>query len=405
VTPGILGRIKAAIGLTGSEAADGRPRVSPDSVDGLAATLGLANEQGWKVRIEGARTWMPADLPADLAVSTERLSRILSVAPSDLVAAVQGGATRRAVAERLGADRTWVAIDPPGSPDRTLGSILATGTAGAVRHRFGPLRDQVLGTTVVTGDGRVVRAGGVVVKNVAGFDLSKLQIGGFGAFGVIAEANLRLRALPPARRTLLAIGELDPLANAARALVEAGIDAVTVELVSAAPAGSSAWWLLLEIAGTEEGVLAEAERARQIGADLAWEVLSGPAATAFQSAIANAALEGPVTIRLGVLPQSIPEVADLVVERLGPGRQSASAGRGGLRWTGHPLREALIALRRQLATREIPVTVERAPWSFRAATGHFGGYREGVRPLSGRVRAVFDPSGLLVAPLEGPGDA
>lgn len=404
MTPGILGRIKA-LGLGGSEAPDGRPRVSPDSVDGLAAVLGLANEQGWKVRIEGARTWMPADAPADLAVSTERLDRIVSVAPSDLVAAVQGGATRRAVAERLAAHRTWVAIDAPGSPDRTLGSILATGTTGAVRHRFGPLRDQVLGTTVVTGDGRIVRAGGVVVKNVAGFDLSKVQIGGFGAFGVIAETNLRLRALPAGRRTLLAIGDLDLLANAARALVEAGVDAVTVELVSPATTGSASWRLLVEIAGTEEGVLAEAERARRIGADLVWEVLSGPAGAAFQSAIAEAALDGPVTIRLGVLPQSIPEVADLMVERLGPGRQSASAGRGGLRWTGHPPPEALIALRHQLAAREIPVTVERAPWSFRAKTGHFGAFREGVRPLSDRVRAVFDPTGLLMAPLEGPGDA
>ena len=405
MTPGILGRIKATLGLTGSEGPDGRPRISPDSIDGLAAALGLANEQGWRVRIEGARTWMPADAPADLALSTERLNRILSVAPSDLVASVQGGATRRAVAERLAAHRTWVAIDPPGSPDRTLGSILATGTAGAVRHRFGPLRDQVLGTTVVTGDGRIVRAGGIVVKNVAGFDLSKIQIGGFGAFGIIAETNLRLRALPAAHRTLLAIGDLDPLANAARALVDAGIDAVTVELVSPAATGSLGWWLLVDIAGTEEGVLAEAERARRVGADLVFEVLSGPAAAAFQSAIAEAALDGPVTIRLGVLPQSIPEVADLVVERLGPGRLSASAGRGGLRWTGHPAAGMLITLRHQLAAREIPVTVERAPWSFRAKTGHFGAFREGVRPLSDRVRAVFDPTGILMAPLDVPGHA
>ena len=401
MTPGILGRIKAALGLTGSEGPDGRPRVSPDSLDGLAAALGLSNEEGWKVRIEGARTWMPADAPADVAVSTERLNRILSVAPADLIAAVQGGAGLRAVAERLAADRTWVALDPPGLPDRTLGSVLATGTAGAVRHRFGPIRDQVLGTTVVTGDGRIVRAGGVVVKNVAGFDLSKVQIGGFGAFGVIAETNLRLRALPAARQTMLAIGELDPLANAARALVDAGIDAVTLELVSPGPPGSLGWWLLMVIAGTEEGVRAEAERARRVAADLSWEVLSGPAGTAFQSAAAEAALDGPVTIRLGVLPQSIPEVADLLADRLGPGRLSASAGRGGLRWTGHPSADALITLRRELATREIPVTVERGPWSVRAKTGHFGAFREGVRPLSDRVRAVFDPAGRLMTPIEG----
>ena len=224
MTPGILGRLRSALGPAVSEDRDGRPRVTPDSIDGLAAVLGLASDEHWMVRVEGGRTWMPADAPADLAVSTERLDRITSVAPADLVATVQAGATIRAVGGRLAGHRTWLAIDPPGSPDRTLGSVLATATAGGLRHRFGPVRDQVLGTTVVTGDGRVVRAGGIVVKNVAGFDLSKVQIGGFGAFGVIAEANVRLRALPRAQRTLLATGDLDPLANAAQVLINAGID-------------------------------------------------------------------------------------------------------------------------------------------------------------------------------------
>ena len=255
MTPGILGRLKSTLGPIVSEGRDGRPRVAPDSIDGLATALGLASEENWRVRIEGGRTWMPDDAPADLAVSTECLNRIASVAPSDLVATVQAGATIRAVSERLAVHRTWLAIDPPGSPDRTLGSVLATGTAGGVWHRFGPVRDQVLGTTVVTGDGRVVRAGGIVVKNVAGFDLSKIQIGGFGAFGIIAEANIRLRALPAARRTLLATGELDGLANAAAALVTASIDAMTIELVSPATTGATGWRLVVEIIGDRKSVV------------------------------------------------------------------------------------------------------------------------------------------------------
>ena len=405
MTPGILGRLKSTLGPGVSEGRDGRPRVAPDSIDGLAAALGLASEENWRVRIEGGRTWMPDDAPADLAVSTECLNRIASVAPSDLVATVQAGATIRAVSERLAVHRTWLAIDPPGSPDRTLGSVLATGTAGGVRHRFGPVRDQVLGTTVVTGDGRVVRAGGIVVKNVAGFDLSKIQIGGFGAFGIIAEANVRLRALPAARRTLLATGDLDAVANAAAALVTASIDAITIELVSPAATGATGWRLVVEIIGTDDAVAAEAERARQVGSDLTWDTVTGAAAVTLRSALAEAALEGPVTIRAGVLPASIPDLADLVVEALGSGRITASAGRGGLRWSGHASAAKLVALRQTLAAREIPVTVERAPWPFRAETGHFGAFREGVRPLSGRVRAVFDPRAILMAPIDGAGNA
>ena len=405
MTPGILGRLRSAVGSAVSEDRDGRPRVTPDSIDGLAAVLGLASDEHWLVRVEGGRTWMPADAPADLAVSTERLDRITSVAPADLVATVQAGATIRAVGSRLAGHRTWLAIDPPGSPDRTLGSVLATATAGGVRHRFGPVRDQVLGTTVVTGDGRVVRAGGIVVKNVAGFDLSKVQIGGFGAFGVIAEANVRLRALPGAQRTLLATGDLDPLANAAQVLINAGIDAMTIDLLSPATTGARAWRLLVEMIGTEEAVAAEVERAQRIGSGLSWETVSDAAAVALRSATAEAALEGTVTIRAGVLPASIPDVADLVAETLGPGRITASVGRGGLRWAGGTSAGKLVALRHTLAAREIPVTVERAPWPFRADTGHFGAFREGVRPLSGRVRAVFDPRGILMAPIEGTGNA
>ncbi len=401
MTSAILSRLKSALGQTISQDVDGRPRVTPDSVDGLAAALGLASEENWRVRIEGARTWMPDDAPADLAVTTVALNRIVSVAPSDLVATVQAGTTVRGLANRLAPHRTWLAIDPPGSPDRTIGSILATGSAGGVRHRFGPIRDQVLGTTVVTGDGRVVRAGGIVVKNVAGFDLSKIQIGGFGAFGIIAETNVRLRALPQARHALVATGDLDLLANTARALVDADIDAIAIELVSPAATGTTAWRLIVDIAGSDPGVAAEVERVTRLSAPLGWDAISAAGASSLRSAIAEAALDGPVTIRAGVFPSSIPDLADLMIAELGGGRMTASMGRGGLRWTGSARPDQLIALRHVLAAREIPVTVERAPWPFRAETGHFGGFREGVRPLSGRVRAVFDPGAILVVPIEG----
>jgi FAD/FMN-containing dehydrogenase len=110
----------------------------------------------------------------------------------------------------------WLALDPPGRPERSIGSVIATATAGPLRHGFGPVRDHVLGCSVATGDGRLVNAGGRVVKNVAGYDLTKLQVGGFGGFGIIAEVHLRLRALPRADVTLLARGARDALTSGAR---------------------------------------------------------------------------------------------------------------------------------------------------------------------------------------------
>ena len=126
------------------------------------------------------------------------------MSPADLVATVDAGVAIGTLRRRLADDGMWLAIDPPGRPERSIGSIIAAGTAGPLRQGFGPVRDHVLGLSVVTGDGRVVRAGGRVVKNVAGYDLGKLQIGGFGGFGVITELNLRLRALPRADQTFIA---------------------------------------------------------------------------------------------------------------------------------------------------------------------------------------------------------
>jgi len=380
---------------------DGLPRVAPASAEALASVMRHAFERRWRVRVEGRASWMPPDAPADLVITTERMNRLLSVAPADLVATAQGGASMRAIRSALAPHRAWVPLDPPGSPDRTLGSILATGTAGPLRHRFGPVRDQVLGTTVVTGDGRIVRAGGVVVKNVAGFDLTKVQIGGFAAFGVIAEINVRLRAVPVARQTLVARGGLEALLEAARAIAEANVDLSLLELCSPALTASTEWALVAQTLGTPEGVNAEIERITTAAGEIRLDPLDGAAADRFLAAVGEGVLESPVVVRAGVLASGTPETVDLFGETIGLGRLSAGLGAGGLRWAGNPTPAHLRALRIRLAEREIPVTVERAPWAFRREVGHFGAFREGVRPLTERVRAVFDPGLVLAAPLEG----
>ena len=220
MTDPILARLRALLGTSGVDRdARGLARASPDSSDALSLVCRLAHEEGWKIRVEGRGTWLAPDAPADLVVSTRALEQIGSVSPADLVATVQAGASMEALRRRLADYGMWLAVDPPGRPDRSIGSVIATATAGPLRHGFGPVRDHVLGCTVATGDGRLVNAGGRVVKNVAGYDLTKLQVGGFGGFGIIADVHLRLRALPRADVTLLARGPRDALTSAARELV------------------------------------------------------------------------------------------------------------------------------------------------------------------------------------------
>jgi FAD/FMN-containing dehydrogenase len=397
-------RLRHALGEAAvARNADGSPSVTPDSIEGVAQVCGLAHEQGWRVRIEGQGSWMPPDTPADLTLSTRGLSRILDIAPADLVATAQAGVPMAVFQQELETRGAWLALDPPGRPERSLGSVVATGTAGPLRHGFGPVRDHILGGTVVTGDGRVIRAGGSVVKNVAGYDLTKLQVGGFGAFGVIVQLHFRLRARPAARITMVARGERDRLTHAARALMEQNLSASALELFSPALAAGPQWTLAMALAGTRDGVEAEAIRATD-GADVTWERLPDERVGPFWNGTSRAALGGPMAIRLGLFADGLDDMLDILDERLDTGLVSAGAGRGGLRWSGSAPTEAIRTLRRIAAEREVPLTLERAAWPARQLLGHFGAYREGVGRLVSKLRSAFDPDETIAVAITGAED-
>ncbi|HEV8455303.1 MAG TPA: FAD-binding oxidoreductase [Gemmatimonadales bacterium] len=397
----IFTRLRALLGTTGVERdGDGVPRATPDTPDSLTLVCRLAHEEGWKIRVEGRGTWLPSDAPADLAVSTRGLEQIVSVSPADLVATVQAGTSLEALRRRLADYGMWLAIDPPGRPDRSIGSVVATATAGPLRQGFGPVRDHVLGCAVATGDGRLVNAGGRVVKNVAGFDLTKLQVGGFGGFGIIAEIHLRLRSLPRADVTLLARGARDQLTSGARELIDAQVLPGALELLSPALAAEADWVLAVRFVGTDAAVQADVRRLVSVG-ELQWQPLPADRTAAFWSVAARGTLGGPITLRLGVLGDGVDDTIDLLAHDLDEGLVSAGAGLGMIRWTGDATVDRIRSLRRAAAAREIPMTLERAPWSVRRSLGHFGAYREGVGKIVGRLRDTFDPGQCLNVALEG----
>ncbi len=184
---------------------DGKPAevvAEPDSLEELAELMQLAGKSGWAVVPVGHGTWLDVGNPhrqVDLLVSTRRLSGVLEHEPDDLVATVLPGTSLKDLAARLGKAGQWWPLDPLG--DGTVGATIATGSAGPLASLYGTPRDLVLGLTVVRPDGRVVKAGGRVVKNVAGYDMVKLFTGSWGTLGIIAKAHLRLHALPQADRS------------------------------------------------------------------------------------------------------------------------------------------------------------------------------------------------------------
>ena len=377
------------------------PLVLPTDAAACALLLRTASVEGWRVAVVGAGTWLSAPPGADLRLGTARLDAVGPVEPADLVATAQTGVRwdtlRRGLADR----HVWMAQDVPGR-DRTLGSALATATSGPLRCGFGALRDQVLGLTLVTGDGRVLHVGGRVVKNVAGYDLAKLALGTFGAFGMIAEAHLRLRAVPRADVTLAVDGMRDALLDVARGVLDRGVPPAALELLSPAAAGHGTWRLAIRLLGTEAEVAADQTEV-QSALPRAATVLRGDEAATFWRAFLEASVASPVTLRLGASPSSLEDALDLVALHLDERVAdwiAVTIPAGVTRWSGSATAAALARLRRAAAAHEWPVTLERAPWDVRAAVGHFGAYREGVHRIVQGLRAAFDPAGILMAPLD-----
>jgi glycolate oxidase FAD binding subunit len=160
----------------------------PRTVDEAAELLRSAARRGAHVSIEREG--------GDVVLSTRSLDRVLEHEAGDLTATVEAGIRLSELNERLAAAGQMLALDPPGDP--TVGACLAGNLSGPRRHRYGAPRDLVLGVTVVLADGTIASAGGKVVKNVAGYDLGKLFCGSEGRLGLIARVSVRLHPLPQA---------------------------------------------------------------------------------------------------------------------------------------------------------------------------------------------------------------
>ncbi|MFQ5663524.1 MAG: FAD-binding oxidoreductase [Terriglobia bacterium] len=140
----------------------------------------------------------------DVAVSLARLNRVLHYDPGDLTLSVEAGIPLAAVQELLGPHRQFLPADPPYADRAAVGGLLAANASGPLRYAYGSWRDFVVGMKFVTGEGKQVKAGGRVVKNVAGYDLSKLMIGALGTLAILTEVNFKLFPLPPRTATAVA---------------------------------------------------------------------------------------------------------------------------------------------------------------------------------------------------------
>ena len=182
----------------------------PDDEKQLANALSLANDAGIAVVPRGGATkldWGNPPKRAELVLSTARLNHIVEHAWADLTVTVEAGCTLQSLQQSLAQHGQRLAFDGLWPERATIGGVLSTNDSGALRLRFGSLRDLIIGVTIALPDGTLASSGGKVVKNVAGYDLPKLVTGAFGTLGVITRAVFRLHPLPRAAKSFSFTGE------------------------------------------------------------------------------------------------------------------------------------------------------------------------------------------------------
>ncbi|MEJ7710435.1 MAG: FAD-binding oxidoreductase [Pyrinomonadaceae bacterium] len=240
------------------------------SIEEAREVLHAARSENWRVGIQGAGGWNHPDAHRGVSVmlKTTNMSQLIEHEPADLVATAQSGLTLTTFNRALGRANQWLPLDPPGNESVTLGGVVATGLAGAQAFGYGSPRGHVIGMRVLLADGRLIKAGGRVVKNVAGYDICKLLVGSYGTLGLITELTFKLRPRPAREATVVLIGERTtaPLYEAARAILARQLLPVAVEMLSplaaaqvSAHAESEQYALLVRFAGTTQAVVAQSD--------------------------------------------------------------------------------------------------------------------------------------------------
>jgi glycolate oxidase FAD binding subunit len=193
----------------------------PANREELGAALRLCSEMQATVVPRGSGTAMAHGNPprqVDVVLGTERLDRVIDHDHANLTVTVESGVSLARLQQQLAAERQFAPFDPPFTERATVGGTIAANLNGPRRSCYGSVRDLVIGMKVTLISGEQIKAGGKVVKNVAGYDMCKLFVGSLGTLGVIHEATLRLAPLAESAMTMIAAGTLEQARQLAAAL-------------------------------------------------------------------------------------------------------------------------------------------------------------------------------------------
>lgn len=361
-------------------------------VERVAERVREANETRRPLRIVGNGTWKlapPADATSDLSV--RELDEVVDYVPGDLTMTVGAGMPLSRIEQLTAENGQWLTLDPHGSPDGTIGATVASASSGPMATAFGVPRDIVIGLEAVMGTGAVVRAGGRVVKNVAGFDLTRVLTGSRGTIGVITEVSLRLRARPAVDESVAITLATKPIAVRDAIAAMRGWPTVPMAAELLAPGTARALDLadtttfLVRFGGNPRLVASMKKRAAAIGKTAVVD-------TDIWARYRGLDLDSPVSFRIIDLPTAFAERWDDAIGLAGDqGRVSASPLRGQVRCLVPAIeRPAMSAFRSRVKSASVVFDAlpSVAAWNSLTAV-------PAAATLHARIMEAFDPVGVM----------
>jgi glycolate oxidase FAD binding subunit len=397
--------------VTTATSSTGTGMERPTSV-GAAAEL-LRETRGSVVFRGGGTkmTWGGRPQEPHLIVETAGLDRLIAHNPADMTVSVEAGMPLTALQEQLADAGQWLALDPPSEvAGATIGGLLATGDSGPRRLRYGAMRDLVIGVTLVLADGRVAHAGGQVIKNVAGYDLTKLMYGSLGTLALIAEVILRVHPRTETSATVVLPCSVDTATSLSLQLLASPLEPSAVDWVGDPRGGSETGRLAVRFEGTQAGVSAQTSALHDLvgGAGNGAELLVKSAeAASWQEVVARrAASDGQTVAFAGTLPSQLPAIADALTRAADAGgldvrlESHSALGLHTAHFAGEPVaqaaafagwRDAVLGMGGTVLLRDRPDAVDAA---LADAGGALGPEPSAVNLLRA-LKTRLDPDGRL----------
>ncbi len=402
-------------------AAQPRIRVMPSTAEQTAAVLRAASENGIAVIPVGSASHLDLGNPpkcADILLSTERLNSITEYEPADLTAAAGAGCTLGVFNTHLEPHRQLLPWDPAGGDRRTLGGIASIGRNGPLRLGFGQPRDWILGIEVATVDGKVIRSGGRVVKNVAGYDLTRLFVGSLGTLGVITSLNIKVRPQPATELTaVIRCNDRNALWKLATETLARDILPVALEIASADAARAAgidvvgrADLLCVRFAGEDSDVRKQILAFEALASE---HGLSAPEHIGFESlqalwtGLTDLPARAPIVLKISVPPTKLPGTSSSIIAEFSAVMEEVSCIASPAFGTLHLLLDGVIddarcetlaasiaSTRNSITAEHGELTILRAPNALKQHVNVWSPVRTSERLMKATKR-LFDPHGIL----------